>query len=378
MEIKDALVRLYVKNYILPRALIFDKPGFVDFKISGKTEVFARQFLVPEMMFVELERRLIDKFGLAGAQKLYSLGKRFGYSFARLGHFENIKDHPGEAVRDWVLIATKFIEGTYASNIYQTIDTRAKSVDFNLVNFAVAEKLEHEYFLSTGGAAGLMAWIFQEPTIEAWQYARQTNGEDQISKVFCAPHSDLQSKFPESKKFVETDLLELEQDPRAYLNFNQEVDFAGMKSFKAYLDSGLFGYSRGKIVNGGERFFLMEATALYLLETGLEGDMKSILAESAFTTGKQLLSRVCNKNPQALSEILTALGWGRVAISGSDNTLQITIEHYPWTKYYDKSDFTIVSNLLAGALSAIHDTPVSLKISAKEVSEQQFNLLLEE
>ena len=146
MDIKDDVVRLYVKRFVIPKALIFDKPAFVDFKISGKTNVFARQILVPETFFVDLEKRLVDEYGDAGKSAMYSIGKKFGYSFSQLGRFENIKDHPGDAVKDWVIVASKFVEGTYASEIKQTTDVANETVDYVLKNFVICRNLGYDFF----------------------------------------------------------------------------------------------------------------------------------------------------------------------------------------------------------------------------------------
>jgi hypothetical protein len=141
MDIKDDVVRLYVKRFVIPKALIFDKPAFVDFKISGKTNVFARQILVPEAFFIRLEKKLVEKYKDAGKSAMYSIGKKFGYSFSQLGRFENINDHPGDSVKDWIIIASKFVEGTYASEIKQTADVGKKTVDYMLKNFVVCRSL---------------------------------------------------------------------------------------------------------------------------------------------------------------------------------------------------------------------------------------------
>ena len=90
-------------------------------------DVFARQVLVPENLFVELERYIIEKYGDSGKDAMYSIGKKFGYSFSQLGRFENINDHPGDGVKNWIIIASKFVEGTYASEIRQTSNISEKN-----------------------------------------------------------------------------------------------------------------------------------------------------------------------------------------------------------------------------------------------------------
>lgn len=377
MDIKDEVVRLYVKKYVMPRALIFDKPGFVDFKISGKTNIFARQILMPESLFVTFEKNLIEKTGDKGAKKLYSVGKQFGWSFAQLGRFENIKDHPGEGVKDWVVIATKFIEGTYASNISQSIDVSQKSVDFSLTNFSVCEKLGYDYFLAVGGAAGVMAWIFQDPAIEGVLYESKTQGEDNISKVLCAPSALLSTKFDKEKVFTETNLSDFDPEPANYQSLNEEVDFGESKSFQSYLNSKIFDYSRGKITYNGERFFLMEATSLYILERALDKEDAQILADAAFSVGYNIFGDFGGKSLSAVSELLTALGWGKVSVLGSSKKPKVIIEHYPWTKFYNDIDYVIPRFLLSGILSKLRGEKIQLGSVVKDISKGYLNLMFE-
>ena len=270
VDVKDSVVRLYVKRFVIPRALIFDRPGFVDFKISGKTTVNLRQLLLPESFFVALEKQLVTEFGAEGEQTLYSIGKRFGYSFALNGRFENIKDHPGEAVKDWVMIASKFVEGTYASNISQETDVKNKTVKYELKNFVVCRKLGYDFFLATAGAAGIIAWILQDIKIEGHMYDSLFKGSDQFCKVTCAPVDVLSKQFKE-QVYSETQVDDLLEDASTYRSFNTEVDIQYKKSFESYLNAKLFSYSEGIIVyKQKERFFLMEVSGMYLLEKGMK------------------------------------------------------------------------------------------------------------
>jgi hypothetical protein len=124
-----------------------------------------------ESLAAESPARVGDK----GKGVMYSLGKKFGYSFAQLGRFENIKDHPGEGVKDWIIVASKFVEGTYASEISQTIDVKNKTVDYTLKNFVICRKLGYDFFLGYRNKYwGLLAGVRPQ-----WQSA--TAGDFSIS-----------------------------------------------------------------------------------------------------------------------------------------------------------------------------------------------------
>ena len=376
MDLKDTLVKLYVRKYVIPRALIFDKPGFLDFKISGKTEIFARQLIVPELFFVNFEKKLIEKFGQSGAKKLYSVGKRFGYSFAQLGRFENINDNPGEAVKDWIIIATKFIEGTYAKNISQNIDVSSKTVEYSLTDFVVCEKLGYDYFLAQGGAAGVIAWIFQDSSIEGYLKGSSSKNDNYICEVVCSPKDKLIDRFDSKDILIENDLSGLEHDAASYNSFNSEVDLGVTTSFQTLLDTRTFEYNEGKVIYQNNRFFLLEATALYMLEETFSGDMRKILADTAYEIGDTVISQLSKGTITDISEILTALGWGKVTIL-STNPFKVVLEHFPWTRLSSKSDFVIISNMLSGCLSRIAGKSCRFNKCLKDTSNGYLNILLE-
>ena len=362
MDIKDDLVRLYVKQFVIPKALIFDKPGFVDFKISGKTNVFARQMLVPETFFVQLEKKIVEKYGDAGKGALYSVGKKFGYSFSQLGRFENINDHPGDQVKDWVIIASKFVEGTYASQINQSADVKNKTVDYTLRNFVICRTLGYDFFLATGGAAGVIAWLLQDKNIEGYYYDSQFEDKNHICKVKCAPFKTLK-EFSKNNVFEETDLDNLKQDVQLYNKFNEEVKLGYTKSFSNYLDAKVFSYEKGiiELKSNNERFFLMEVSGLYLLEFVLkEKKMDGEIFDTAFFIGKTIF-RDLGSNTKSALELMTALGWGEIILTATGrNKIQIIINHFPWTGWYKNIDFLVVGGFLSGIFSSIYKKEIRL------------------
>ena len=64
MAIKDNFVGLYIRRFVIPGALVFNKPGFVDFKISGKTSIYARQIFYPEDFLSNLSLVLLGLLGM--------------------------------------------------------------------------------------------------------------------------------------------------------------------------------------------------------------------------------------------------------------------------------------------------------------------------
>jgi hypothetical protein len=377
-DLKDSVVKLYVKRFIIPRALIFDKPGFVDFKISGKTNVLLRQILFPESFFILLEKKLVDEFGNEGEKALYSIGKRFGYSFAQNGRFENIKDHPGKKIVDWVVVASKFVEGTYASNISQNIDIDNKIVDYDLTNFVVCRKLGFDFFLATAGAAGIIAWLFQDPNIEGTMYDSKFENGNHVCKVKCAPLETLNKEFSK-KVYSEKNLDDLGQDMVAYQSFNKEVDIGYTKSFQTFLDSKIFSYSDGIIsYKEKDRFFLMEVSGMYLIEKGMINEkMKKIMFDCAVSSGKELFTEFATKDLSTMMELLSALGWGKVFILSSGEKLKVIIKHFPWSKYYKDIDFLIIGGLISGIFSRAHNKNIVFNKPNIDISEGNLSLLFQ-
>lgn len=352
----------------------------MDFKISGKTNVFARQVLVPESFFVELEKKIIKEHENEGRMALYSIGKKFGYSFSQLGRFENIKDHPGDGVKSWITIASKFIEGTYASRIDQTIVLEDKQVEYKLMNFVICRKLGYDFLLATGGAAGVISWLLQDNDIEAVYHDSEFAGKDHRCVVTCAPYENLVKKFKGERVFRETSLDGLAQDIRQYNKFNSEVQIKYAKSFSNYLDAGIFNYEGGIITfkSSNERFFLMEISGIYLLEVelksrGLDSDIFGI----AFEVGKNIFGDVVT-NTQSALELMSALGWGEMINSGNEKVVGVIINHFPWTSWYKNVDFLVIRGFLSGIFSKIYNRKVKLGKPQIDMHNEYLILVLNE
>lgn len=362
VNLKDNFVGMYIKRFIIPRALIFDKPGFINFKISGKTNVFARQILVPEDFFVNLEKNIVEKYGIKGMFALYSIGKKFGYSFAQLGRFENINDHPGEKIKEWIFIADKFIEGTYASEMNQNTKVNEKIVDVELRNFVICRKLGYDFIFATGGAAGVISWLFQDKNIEGHYYDSKMIDGEHFAKVKCAPFDILKSTINSDQIFSELNVDNLSQNVDLYNTFNLESEIGTTKSFSSYLDAKIFNYENGIITlkSSGERFFLLESSGMYLVELELKKrGIDSELFNIAFLIGKILLGDL-STDIQSAVELFTALGWGEIIVSGSEK-IKVIINHFPWTSWYKDIDYLIIRGFLSGVLSKFYDREINLK-----------------
>ena len=370
MGIKDTFVSLYIKKFVMPHSLVIDKPGFVNFNLSGKTSMFARQVIMPESFLVGLESRLISKFGDKGKQMLYSLGKKFGYRFALIGNFIKRGDVPESELAEFVGIVSKFVEGTYASEISGDFDVPNSSIRYRLKNFIVISKLGYGYFLPVGGTAGLVARLFNDSSIEVINSSK--DGEYDILE--CAPLEKLKQKF--SNLLVEDDLSGLEVEPE-YAPVNQVQEISSATSFKQLLDSGYFSYADGIIKHGDQRYFLLEISGWYLLEKELSknAEAMNVLCECAIETGRDLPT---TGSTAEICQILTATGWGNPMILSSSGKASVVMTHVPWTKYYLEVKFSILNGFLSGMLSRVYGREVRLKDPVVDFSTGQLSLQFDE
>lgn len=379
MPLKDNFVGMYLKRFVIPGALVFNKPGFLDFKISGKTNIYARQIFYPEDFFVDFESKMVSKFGNDGRQKLYSIGKKFGYRFAQSGKFENIKDNPGDKIKDWVFITSKFIEGTYASSIENVTDPQIPKTDYSLKKFAVLEKLGYEYIFATGGTAGMMAWMFQDPTVEVVLHDSKKVDDLFECNVTAAPYSYLKENYSGLDLFSETNLDGLLEAFQDYVKFNAQAQTSCTKSFQTYLDFKFFDYQGGIVKFKDKRFFLFEVSGTYLLELELKNSGNSkyvdLLFDSAFITGKDILSQF-GKNQKDIFDVLSALGWGEVLpFSSSSTEIKVLVNHFPWSKWYKEVDYIIMRGFLSGIMSQLTGKKVIFEKPIVDLTKGHLSLL---
>ena len=353
----------------MPRSLIFDKPPFVSFNVSGKMKIFSRQVIFPESFLLSFEAGIISKLGMRGKRKLYSVGKRFGYRFAIIGNFVSKGDVPDNELSEFIGVVLKFIEGTYASEIKGEYDVQKEFVKFYLDNFVIVRQTGRGYFLPLGGATGLIAKLFNNQRIEGSFLEK----EGKYDVIYC---SDSQNMPNVSEKFFQTNLSDLDVSPK-YSSFNQIVDIKGAVSLKNLLDVKYFSYEDGILQHGLERFFLLEASGWYLLEVEFskEKETKELLFSSAFNTGTVIMN---NPTLQEVSGFISGTGWGIPTVLSKKDKLSVILEHVPWTKYCDQINFSILNGLLCGLLSSVYKRKVLFSSPIKDLNKGYLSLQFNE
>ncbi len=361
MEIKDDIERFYIQHFIMSKSQNIETPGFVFFRLSGKTPLYARQVVMPEDFFVNLEKAMAKR-GPETAGRLYSTGKRFGYRFSMLGNFSTCKDKPGRQLVSYIDVINKFIEGTYATRIGCDIDVDRKSVRYTMQNPVVVDKLGYGYFMPLGAAAGLMSYLFQDPSIEG--VLEGFDLKSGMGSLLYAPSVDLISagKSPSTER----DLSGMEPTPE-YEEFNRvrKLQYSDY-SLRTLLDSKFFTFDRGFMMCGGERYFILEVSALYLIETNLR-DYSGEIYNAAFDVGMQVLKGVKNPTTKTVSDYMSAFGWGDVLVASKGAAYFANSDYFPYAKFYRDASYLIFSGFLAGMLSTLSGRTVSFSTISKDV-----------
>ena len=356
-SVKNTLTSVFIKNFIMPRAQVLDQPGFIVFKMGGKSKIYSRQIIFPESFLVDLEVALIDKFGEDAKSSLYIAGKKFGYVFATMGNFFTAKTFSeNKKLIEYIELLNNFIEGTYAKKMSFVSDLGVLKFDFTLDNFIACNKSGMGYFLPTGAAAGLLCYLFERDDIEGIQTKCQGRGEKDCLITYAPENYFKTNNIP----FLVANPFEKIKVQSDYANWNriQSTKYS-KKSFQALLNAKYFTYDQGVIQKESQRYFIFEASGVYILENELKNkpDFLSVLFDVSIKQGK-MLWEIGAKDTSALSDLLTSFGWGDVFIMKKANKLLINIDFYPWTSLFDKSEFTIIHGILKGALSKIENREV--------------------
>jgi hypothetical protein len=167
------------------------------------------------------------------------------------------------------------------------------------------------------------------------------------------------------------DGLEIEN---SYNNINafRETEYS-KTSFKDLIDDRFFTQRTGIIKHKDERFLLLESSMMYILENELKKlkGADKILFDISFKCGNDLFKKenITNKE-KFVTDFFGALGFGDVLVLRNNKKYSIIICYFPWTKWADKIDFTMIRGLISGILST--DRKVILKKVEKDLSKGFF------
>ena len=370
MDVKGSALRLYIQKFVISKSQNMEVPGFLSFNLSGKTPIYARQILMPEDFFINLEINLAKK-GENAQRLLYSAGKKFGYRFSLLGGFSNYSDKKGSELVNYINIINKFIEGTYAEKIEFETNPNTKVSKYLMENPVVVNKLGYGYFMPLGAAAGLMAYIFQDKSIEG--VLENFDIRSKKGTLLYAPADYL--KTQNKKFFKENDLSDIKPSVD-YVDFNRvaQLNYSNY-SLKTLLDSKFFTFNNGVITNNDNRYFILEVSAMYILEKELNVYAEEIY-DAAFKAGYDTLKDIKKLSVKIIMDYLSAFGWGDVVIIKESSKYTINIAHFPYTRLYNEINYSIFSGILSGMLYAVTKERINFNKVQKSITDNNLSISL--
>ena len=373
MRAKDSVVSWFVRNIVLQKVERIDKPGFITITTTtGKESVNIRELFMPEGLLAGLENE-ISKKSKAGDLLLYSCGKRFGYAYSTLSDFPTVRGGRRQFL-SFVYFLVRWVESTYAGNISHSIDYENRVFRISMDNYVVCRENGKGWLLGPGGIAGIWAYMACDDTVEAVQTKCQGRGDPRC-EIVAAPYDSLAA---EGLKPFRTGKMEPLKLDREYLETNQTRPTRwASHSLRSLIDSGFFKYSRGQVTFKSERFFLCEASLMYVLEkelAKLSGGLKTLF-DVSFGFGREIARLSGSKDPaRFIGDLFPALGFGDILVE--KRPWKVMVNCFPWTKWADDISFAMFRGMLSGVITEMAGEKVILKKTRKYRSGDGFSLVL--
>ena len=178
MPIKDAVFTWFIQNILSPNIENINNPGFVvtSFSEKGK-ETYLRDIFVEDKLFEAIENKVAEKYGEKGKQTLYSAGKKFGYIYSSLSNFAQLKGDNVKEVNDFIYFLVRYVTTIYAKEATYQVDLLKKSFTIYLDNYVVCHNNGKGYLMTSGGIAGIWAYVINDKKVEGIQIKCQGTGD---------------------------------------------------------------------------------------------------------------------------------------------------------------------------------------------------------
>ena len=315
-------------------------------KLDGSS-AFERVIFLPETFFINLEMAVVNNLGERGKNKLYGIGKAFGYRFASLLSL------PREDVRGSVSSIFRFLETLYAEKINVTLlDEKKKVLTLYTEDLAITSKDKMGYILTVGGCAGIWCYLIKDYAIEC---SINIISESEIELV-CAPISELKSKKLEILKSRSVAPIELDNILYKQQNMpDKSSQDRSLFSMSKLIDAGLVNYHQGKmsLTFSDTRLLPVEISLLSEIESNIETELVLESAQKCFfDIGCRL-----EKQPdpeEYIAQLLTAFGFGIVeVINSSEGGIVFNFRGYPFISQLKlRLYFAVVKGIILGFCSS--------------------------
>jgi predicted hydrocarbon binding protein len=378
-EVKDGLVRWFIRNIVIPKQEIIDKPGFIvsQFAEKGKL-VYLRELFYPESLYVDFEKEIVNKYGDKGRQVLYSAGKKFGVLYCASSYFSQLGTNSEKEITTLMYNFVRYNECTWANKIEHEIDIKSKRIQFTHDGFIVCRLDGIGSIWTEGSAIGLWAYVMNDLNIEGAQIKCQGRGDKRCVMISAPPEV---LKAEKIKYFTETDFsgLDLGKNYRE-INALREAKYA-RRSFKVLVDSNFLKYERGVVERNNERHFLCEASQMYLIEREIKKlhGGEEILYDVSHDFGKRMAKKEINAEAnQFITDYMSALGWGDVSVTKKDGKFVVISRSFPWLKFYDEINFATYRGIVSGLLSGFSGRQIDLSKADRSLIGGFFTLTISE
>jgi len=372
---KDRIVSWYIRKILVPKIEEIDKPGFVMENLARARlmNIVLRQVFLPEKILIDLEEKMVKKFDNVGKNVLYSIGKKFGYFYSHVSNFPTFRnDKNFMSFLDYTI---KYIETTYAGKINYTL--KDKIISFKMKDYIICSRNGIGYLFSSGGIAGIWAYVTQDPKVEAVKPKCQGRG-DRECEVISATYENLVKIGYKPMKC--TDIVYLKGMDNRYEEINKiALTNWAKKSLKTLIDSGFIKYKHGQIIYHNERFFEFEINFMYIIEKELSAlkGASDVLWNVSFEWGKELANEVGKQEPvKFIMDFFPALGFGDILVK--KNPWKVMVNYFPWTRLYEEVNFVMFRGMISGLICGLTGNVVRLEKTKKTLYNKGFSITFEE
>jgi len=368
---RDTLTRWFVQRVLLPRQEIIDIPGSIIEEVTLRGKSFKiRDFALPESLFVNLEV-LFKKY----AKELYCIGKSFGYNYAKMLDLPRYSRVSEGKFLTFATFFTRYVEAVYSSKMEANVSLHEKRYESKMKDYIICSKNGLGYLFSTGGIAGIWAYVIEDLSVEAVQPKCQGRG-DPFCNVVVAPFDALVKEGYSPLKCSNLLTFDMSNEYFSLNKLANASETGARYSLKDLIDMQFLRYSHGQIQWSTERFFLVESSFMYILEKVLSRlDDYNNLYSVSFDCGKLLYSLSKNQNPvKFILDFFPALGFGSITALKKGGRHHIYINHFPWTEWWRDIEYTMVRGIFSGILSAGEGREVHLKLVSRDISQGYLSL----
>ncbi|MBN3037016.1 MAG: hypothetical protein JW834_01080 [Candidatus Diapherotrites archaeon] len=337
----DRILSWFVKNVLIPNAVDYNTPGFVQERISfrSKAGMPLRNVLASETAFANIEESLVERFGEEANDVLYSAGKLFGKRYCMLEAVPSRESKQRDIM--WTAFLRTF-ETVFSTKIEDKICWDKKKLEIHSTDSVICRKSGIGSLWMEGAIAGFWGGICEDPTIEGVQYECQGRGDPVCMSVY-APAKELSKRF----KSFHTSKEKPKPVPKAYQKMNASLSIPSEASanLKQMIDFNEMSYIGGVLQVDGERFFPFELSLVHIMELKVGERFGSkginVIRSSARAAGK----KIANK-PHRVLKLMSALGWGIPQETGKG----VYFHGFPWSEYFNGRS-VFFEGFLEGALS---------------------------